>query len=93
MCQLSSGMRIAELLQLKKKDLTLKERIVVKIPALNTKAKRGRTTYFSIEAQKMVLPKLKRLKDDEDYLFGIHRDTSVKHKSTNEMITLGKIWQ
>jgi len=89
LCQLSSGMRIAELLQLKKKDLVLKERIVVKIPAVNTKAKRGRTTYFSIEAQKMLLPKLKRLKDD-DYLFGVHRDTSVKNKSTNEMITLGK---
>jgi len=87
LCQISSGMRIGELMQLRKKDLELKKRIVVKIPAEYTKAKRGKTTFFSIEAQKMLLPKLKKLKDD-DFLFGKHDDTSTKAKTDNEQIIL-----
>ena len=89
LCQISSGMRIAELMQLKKKDLRLKKRIVVKIPAENTKAKKGRTTFFSIEAQEMLLPKLKRIKD-EDFVFGKRHNTPLKHKSANEQIILSR---
>lgn len=33
LCQISSGMRIAELLQLRRKDIEIKDRITVKIPA------------------------------------------------------------
>jgi len=87
LCQISSGMRIAELLQLKKKDLEVKERIIVKIPADYTKSKRGRTTFLSKEAQKMLVPRLKKLTDD-DFVFGKNKDTRLKSKSGNEMITL-----
>ena len=89
LCQISSGMRIAELLQLKRKDLEIKERIIVKIPADYTKSKKGRTTFFSIEAQKMLTPKLNRLNDD-DFVFGKHNNTPLKSKTGNEQITLGK---
>lgn len=77
LCQISSGMRIAELLQLKKMDLEIKERIIVKIPAEYTKSKKGRTTFFSKEAQKMLIPKIKQL-SDEDFVFGKHSKTSLK---------------
>jgi len=87
LCHLSSGMRIGELMQLRKKDLELKKRIVVKIPAEYTKSKKGRTTFFSIEAQKMLLPKIKKLKDD-DFLFGKRDVTSTKSKTNNEQIIL-----
>jgi len=87
LCQISSGMRIGELLQLKKKDIEVKERIMIKIPAEYTKSKKGRTTFFSKEVQKMLIPKLKQLSDD-DFLFGKHSRTSLKSKSGNELITL-----
>jgi len=87
LCQISSGMRIAELLQLKKKDVEVNERIIVKIPADYTKSKKGRTTFFSKEAQIMLIPKMKQL-SDEDFLFGKNAKTSLKSKSGNEMITL-----
>ena len=87
LCQISSGMRIAELLQLKRKDVEIKERIIVKIPADYTKSKKGRTTFFSKEAQKMLIPKIKQLSENE-HLFGKHSRTSLKSKSGNELITL-----
>lgn len=87
LCQISSGMRIAEMLQLRKKDLEVKDRIIVKIPADYTKSKRGRTTFFSKEAQKMLSPKLKQL-EEEDYIFGKHEETPLKSKTGNEIITL-----
>src|SRR3989338_8306717 len=87
LCQISSGMRIAELLQLKRKDVEVKERIIVKIPAEYTKSKKGRTTFFSKEAQKMLIPKIKQLSENE-HLFGKHSRTSLKSKSGNELITL-----
>ena len=80
-------MRIAELLQLKRKDIEIKERIIVKIPADYTKSKKGRTTFFSKEAQTMLIPKIKKLSDD-DFIFGKNCKTPLKSKSVNEMITL-----
>lgn len=87
LCQISSGMRIAELLQLRRKDVEIKERIIVKIPADYTKSKKGRTTFFSKEAQNMLIPKIKKM-SDEDFLFGKNSETSLKSKSGNEMINL-----
>ena len=77
LCQISSGMRISELLLLKKKDLEIKKRIIVKILADNTKSKKGRTTFFSIEAQKMLVPRLRQLEED-DFVFGNNSKTRYR---------------
>ena len=64
----SSGMRIGEALSLKKKDLDLiGARIKVNIPA-NTKTRTGRTTYLSLETEKILRPHLNRI-EQEDYVF------------------------
>ena len=64
----SSGMRIGEALSLKKKDLDLTgPRIKVNIPA-NTKTRTGRTTYLSLETEKLLRPHLERIQRD-DYVF------------------------
>jgi integrase len=61
----SSGMRIGEAVLLKKKDLDLSgERIKVNIPA-NTKTRTGRTTYFSLETEKILRPYLETMSPDD----------------------------
>ena len=68
-CQLSSLMRIGEMVQIKKKHLILDNKnIIVKIPAYMAKFNKGRTTFFSKEASLMLRPLLKKL-DDEDFIF------------------------
>ena len=63
-CQSSSLMRIGEMVQLRKKHLIAdKKNIIVKIPATITKFKKGRTTFFSKEASKMLRPILRKLND------------------------------
>ncbi len=77
MCQLSSLMRIGELTQLRKKHLIAdKENIIVKIPATIAKLKKGRTTFFSKEASRLLRPMLRKI-NDEDLVFGIKAETSV----------------
>ena len=74
LAQSSSGMRIGEITQLKKENIhTDMKRIMVKIPAKITKKRRGRTTFFSTEAAKLIMPRLKEL-DDEDLVFGTNQD-------------------
>ena len=69
-CQSSSLMRIGEIVQLRKKHLIMSgENIIVKIPASITKFKKGRTTFFSKEASKMLRPILRKL-NDNDLVFG-----------------------
>jgi len=64
----SSGMRIGELMNIKKKDLDLStKRITVKIPA-NTKTRTGRTTFFSKEVNEKIKKRLANLNPD-DYVF------------------------
>jgi integrase len=64
----SSGMRIGEAISLKKKDLDLTgKRIKVNIPA-NTKTRTGRTTYLSLETEKLLRPHLERIQPD-DHVF------------------------
>ena len=83
LCLASSGMRPNEILHLRKRDIiTGKERLMVHVPAQYTKLKRGRVTFFSIEAQRMLLPKLRKL-NDEDLVFG----TGSKSNSNTETIT------
>ena len=62
----SSGMRPSEVLQIRKRDLELDkyERIMIKLPAKITKTKKPRITFISKEAEKELLPFLKRIKDD-----------------------------
>jgi len=70
MVQLSSGMRIGEMVQLRRKHFILdRERIIVKIPAKIAKFKRARTTFISKEAGLLLRVILKRL-EDENLVFG-----------------------
>jgi len=76
-CQLSSLMRIGELTKLKKKHLIAdKQNIIVKIPATIAKLKKGRTTFFSKEASRLLRPLLRKINDD-DLVFGIKSEVSV----------------
>jgi len=66
----SSGMRIGEAINLKKKDLDLsKKRIKVNISS-DTKTRTGRTTYLSKETEKLLRPLLEKLEPD-DYVFAM----------------------
>jgi len=70
LCQLSSGLRIGELVRLRKKHLDLtKERIMVRLPAEFDKLRRERITFFSKEAERKLRPILTKLNDD-DLIFG-----------------------
>ena len=70
LAQISSGMRLGEIVQIRKKDLVLdSKRIMVKIPAKITKTKQARTTFLSTEAEKMIRHRLKKL-DDDDLVWG-----------------------
>ena len=70
MCQLSSLMRIGEIIQLRKKHLRLGDQnIIVKIPSSIAKFKKARTTFFSKEASKLLYPIVNKMKDN-DLVFG-----------------------
>jgi len=71
MCQSSSGIRIGELVQLRKRHLILDngDRIIIKIPHTISKFSKARTTIFSTESSKLLRVILKR-KNDDDLVFG-----------------------
>jgi len=83
MCQASSGMRIGELVQLRKKHLILDKnnRIIVKIPHTIAKFSKARTTILSIESSRLLRVILKR-KEDDDLVFGSSEnpESSVANK-------------
>lgn len=82
--QLSSGMRLGEIVQLKKKHLDFtKKRVMVKIPSSIAKFGRARTTFFSSE----VKLNLKEL-DDNDLVFGTN--PNAIHAEISEETTLRK---
>ena len=82
LCQLSSGMRIGELVQLKKENLTYEnQRFIVEIPSKIAKNKKGRITFFSFEASKYLKQLLKNL-DDKDQIFGTNKNSF--HSEINE---------
>ena len=63
---LSSGMRVGEAVQLKKKHFdTSEKQFMIKIPANSTKTLAGRTVFISKEASSAVRPILKKLEDDD----------------------------
>lgn len=75
MAQSSSGMRIGEITQLRRRHLvTGMERIMVKIPASFTKKKRARTTFFSAEVSRMLLASGLAGMDDDCLVFGNSED-------------------
>jgi len=88
LCQLSSGMRMGELLQIRKRDLELDKRIIIHIPAKVAKFNKARTTFFSIESQNLLIPRLKKMTDD-DFLFP-HRTTKIDSSRNVESQNLVK---
>jgi len=63
---LSSGMRVGETVQLKKKHFdTSEKRFMIKIPANLTKTKQARTVFISKEASSAIRPLLKRIEDND----------------------------
>lgn len=74
LCQLSSGLRIGELVRLRKKHLDLTtERIMVRWPHEFDKEHRDRITFFSKEAGKQLKPLLNK-KNNEDLIFGTNEE-------------------
>ncbi len=66
----SSGIRIKEAIQLRKRDFDLSlKRIKIVIPGKYTKTKKSRITFVSSETAEWLEPRLKRLKTD-DLVFG-----------------------
>lgn len=85
-CQLSSLMRIGEIVQLRKKHLVLgKQNIIVKIPANISKFKKGRTTFFSKEASKLLRPLLRKMKDS-DLVFGSNKNTKFAEVNSEQIL-------
>jgi len=78
--QLSSGMRRGEMLQLRRKDFKIDKRIIIKIPVRIAKFNKARTTFVSSEVQKMLIPRLKKL-NDNDFVFG---SDNVKEKNIGD---------
>jgi hypothetical protein len=88
-CQSSSLMRIGEITQLRKRHLILGgKNIIVKLPATITKFNKGRTTFFSREASKLLIPIIKEL-DDDDLIFG--SNDKVHLAETNSEQILGRV--
>ena len=86
LCQLSSGMRIGEIVQLRKKHLILdQERIIVKIPQEIAKFKRARTAIFSKESGIKLTPILKRIQDD-DLVFGTSDDPRMSESNKEDIL-------
>ncbi len=87
--QLSSGMRIGEVVQLRKKDFDLsKSRICIRLSASITKLRRARVTFISKEAEMYVKPILEKI-NDNDLVFGTN-DNFVKARQ-NEIKILVKV--
>jgi len=81
-CQLSGGLRIGELVQLRKENLTPNDgRFIVEIPSIIAKNKKGRITFFSFEASRYLKQLLKNL-DDSDQIFGTNENSF--HSEINE---------
>jgi integrase len=79
----SSGMRIGEVLQVKKSDLIFKERIEIYIRASKSKNGKGRTVYISKECQDELEKYIDTL-DDDDFVFyrGVSDDSKIRASNT-----------
>ena len=73
-----SGMRIDEVLQLKKKHFdTTKTPIAIHIPAFATKTKKSRATFVTQETRHIILRRLNEIEQD-NLVFGTNDD--VRHQ-------------
>ena len=71
---LSSGLRIGEAVQLKKKDLELVDsNFMIKVRGETTKTKKGRTCFMSKEATRLVMTLWKKIAD-EDLIFATNKN-------------------
>ena len=90
---LSSGMRIGEAVQIRKKDTSFSSgRLSVKIPARITKTKTGRTVYISKEATNAITPKRNKIEDDDllwgtndNYLTAVQADVKAFSKYVDKL--------
>ena len=87
LAQLGSGMRISEVLAIRKRDLVFKERIQVYIKAKGSKNLRGRTVFLSKETQEAIEVYLDDLKDD-DLVFYNGTTENVKNRGVNTLRNL-----
>jgi len=78
LAQCGSGMRIGEVLQIRKRDLVFNDRISTYIEAKEAKTRRGRTVFLSKECQEVLETYLDDLKDD-DLVF--YRGTSLNPRT------------
>ena len=89
LAQSSSGMRIGELVRLRRRHLdTGAERITVRIPASLTKNRRGRTTFFSREVSRLLLPRLEGV-PDSGLVFATSEDPA--RARLTEVMYLGRL--
>ena len=89
LAQSSSGMRIGEMVRLRRKHLdTTRARITVRIPPTFTKTRRGRTTFFSSETARMLLPRLEGM-SGSDLVFGGSEDSG--RSAMTEIIYMGRL--
>ena len=89
LAQSSSGMRIGELVRLRRRHLdTSTERITVRIPASLTKNRRGRTAFFSREVSRLLLPRLEGV-PDSDLVFATSGDPA--RARLTEVMYLGRL--
>jgi len=86
LCQLSGLMRIGETVQLRKKHLILgKMNIIVKIPSTIAKFNKGRTTFFSKEASRMLRPLIRDM-EDNDLLFATNENSRYAELNSEQIL-------
>jgi len=86
---LSSGIRIGEAMQLRKKDLQLiNKNFMINVRGETTKTQKGRKCFMSFEATKLVFPRWKSLKDNE-LVFATNENPV--HARTNEQIVFDRV--
>ena len=87
----SSGMRIGETVQLRKKDFDASgKRIVINIPARITKGKRSRRTLVSLEAKPYLMKRLNEI-EDNNLVFGTNKKENPILSEVTEEATFLKI--
>jgi integrase len=86
---LSSGLRIQELCQLRKRDFILSHsRLLIHIPAKYTKTKQERITFVSTEAADYITPILQQKKDDQ---LVFSKNENSYHATLTEEVYFNKI--
>ena len=89
LAQSSSGMRIGEVLQIKKSDLIFSDRLQVYVTALDSKTSRGRTVFLSKETQEILETYIDDLDDDDRvFLSGNPKDQKIAVSNMSRTLSL-----